>query len=67
MTELQKGRVMAAIAYFGWTRVEEYITHFYPGADLSRLTRHQAQNIITWLSMRIPRKPVMNVYGRDVA
>lgn len=67
MTESQKGRVMATIAYYGWARVEEYITCFYPGADLSRLTRKQAQKIITGLSMRIPRKPIMNVYGRDAA
>lgn len=67
MTEKQEGRVMAIIAYFGWTRVQEYVTRFYPDADPGRLTKEQAQKIITGLTMRIPVKHVTGVYGRDAA
>ena len=51
--ERQKG-LMAVIAYFGWTRVEEYTAQFYPGADLAHLTKQQTQKIVTGLATRIP-------------
>lgn len=54
MTENQKPMVMAVIAYFGWTRVEEYTAQFYPGADLAHLTKQQTQKIVTELVARIP-------------
>lgn len=53
MTENQKLMVVI-IAYFGWTRVEEYTAQFYPGADLAHLTKQQTQKIVTELAARIP-------------
>lgn len=66
MTEKQKPKVDAIIAYFGWAHVESYIRYFYKDASLSELTRGQAQKIITGLGILITR-PVLKVYKRDVA
>ena len=57
MTENQKLMVIV-IAYFGWTRVEEYTAQFYPGADLAHLTNQQTQKIVTELAARIPMQDV---------
>lgn len=57
MTENQKLMVIV-IAYFRWTRVEEYTAQFCPGADLAHLTKQQTQKIVTELAARIPMQDV---------
>lgn len=64
-TEKQVKRVKIIINYFGRKDVKEYIDKYFKNVDMDNLTKEQAQKIISGWDMRIPRKPVRNVYGRD--
>lgn len=61
----QQKIVNKIIDHLGIDYVTKYINNFYKVIDMKNLTREQAQKIITGLSHKLSRKPILNVYGRD--
>lgn len=64
-TEKQLKRVEIIIDYFGYQDIKKYIEKYFKNVDMNSLTKEQAQKIISGWDMRIPRKPIRNVFGRD--
>lgn len=64
-TDKQLKRVRAIIDYFGYEDINKYINKYFKNADMDLLTKEQAQKIISGWDMKIPRKPICNVFGRD--
>lgn len=63
-TEQQKNRVNKIICRIGIEEVNSYIHNFYPDADISNLTKKQAQKIITGLGHK-SLGPVFGIFMRD--
>lgn len=54
VTDAQKRLVGRIAKYYGNAYVSDYVGHFYPGSDMSKLDREQAQKIITGLDHKVP-------------
>lgn len=67
-TKNQLKTVEKLIKHLGRDYVINYITNIkgYKNTDIDNLNRRQVQKIITGLGLKLPSKPIMNVYGRDV-
>lgn len=67
-TAKQMKRVNKIIDLLGVKEVSNYINNIkgYKNTDINNLDRRQAQKIITGLDAYLPRKPIFNIYGRDV-
>ena len=64
-TEKQMKRVNQIIDYIGHDTIQKYIKKYYVKVDMNNLSKEQAQKIISGWDMKLPRKPINGVFGRD--